>query len=85
MYLKPAKRSLWLAKVLVPYDIVVNGLASGPTETPMLKTEKIIITNDRIPLGRFVMPEEFANLAFILVSEMGRPNIQNYGSKRFIR
>jgi NAD(P)-dependent dehydrogenase (short-subunit alcohol dehydrogenase family) len=67
--------TLGLAKVLAPYGITVNGLAPGPTATPMLKTDKTNITNDRIPLGRFVMPEEIANMAVFLVSEMGRPII----------
>ena len=67
--------TLGLAKVLAPYGITVNGLAPGPTATPMLKTDKSNITNDRIPLGRFVMPEEIANMAVFLVSEMGRPII----------
>lgn len=64
--------TLGLAKVLAPYGITVNGLAPGPTATPMLKADKSNITNNRIPLGRFIMPEEIANMAVFLVSEMGR-------------
>lgn len=67
--------TLGLAKVLAPYGITVNGLAPGPTATPMLKTDSNNITNNQIPLGRFVMPEEIANMAVFLVSEMGRPII----------
>lgn len=64
--------TLGLAKVLAPYGITVNGLAPGPTATPMLKKDCDNITNDDIPLGRYVMPEEIANMAVFLVSEMGR-------------
>lgn len=67
--------TLGLAKVLSPYGITVNGLAPGPTATPMLKRDGNNITNNDIPLGRFVMPEEIANMAVFLVSEMGRPVI----------
>lgn len=67
--------TLGLAKVLAPYGITVNGLAPGPTATPMLKTDSNNITNEKIPLGRYVMPEEIANMAVFLVSEMGRPII----------
>ena len=64
--------TMGLAKVLSPYGITVNGLAPGPTATPMLKKSGDNITNDDIPLGRFIMPEEIANMAVFLVSEMGR-------------
>ncbi len=64
--------TLGLAKVLAPYGITVNGLAPGPTATPMLNADNNNITNDNIPLGRYVMPEEIANMAVFLVSEMGR-------------
>lgn len=64
--------TLGLAKVLAPYGITVNGIAPGPTATPMLKSDVDSITNNDIPLGRFVMPEEIANMAVFLVSEMGR-------------
>jgi enoyl-[acyl-carrier-protein] reductase (NADH) len=30
------------------------------------------ISNKNVPLGRFILPEEIANMAVILVSEMGR-------------
>lgn len=64
--------TLGLAKVLAPYGITVNGLATGPTAPPMLKADKSNIKNNRIPLGRFIMPEEIVNMAVFLVSEMGR-------------
>lgn len=64
--------TLGLAKALAPYGITVNGLAPGPTATPMLMKDTSNITNNRIPLGRYVKPEEIANMAVFLVSEMGR-------------
>lgn len=65
--------TLGMAKSLIPYGIVVNGIAPGPTKTPMLMDEKMTnIVNDNIPLERYVMPEEIANMAVIMVSDMGR-------------
>jgi len=65
-----------LAKALLPYDIIVNGIAPGPTATDMLdsssKGESIDIGNERYPARRFIMPEEIANLAVFLTSDMGR-------------
>lgn len=65
--------TLGLAKSLGKNGITVNGIAPGPTATPMMK-----VSNDgnmyhpNIPLGRFITPEEISNMAVILVSEMGR-------------
>ena len=66
--------TLGMAKTLAPHGIVVNGLAPGQTATPMLMKD----SNDgnlsclRTPLGRFATPEEIANMAVILVSDMSR-------------
>lgn len=62
-----------LAKILAPYHITVNGLAPGPTATPMLMPEGVkedISFNN--PLERFELPCEIANMAVFLVSDMGR-------------
>lgn len=64
--------TLGLAKTLIPYGIVVNGIAPGPTKTPMLVDKKEMNIMNNTPLGRYVMPEEIANMAVILVSDMGR-------------
>lgn len=65
--------TLGLAKSLGKEGITVNGIAPGPTATPMMiKTEDSNMALERIPLGRYIMPEEIANMAVILVSEMGR-------------
>ena len=65
--------TLGLAKSLAPYGIVVNAIAPGPTATPMLNkqsTDNITKTNSL--LGRWILPEEIANGAVFLVSDMGR-------------
>ena len=65
--------TLGLAKSLAPYGITVNGVAPGPTATPMLiKTDIKNISHDKLPVGRYALPEEIANMALFLVSEMGR-------------
>lgn len=65
--------TLGLAKSLAPYGVTVNGIAPGPTATPMLlKDDLRNISNSNNPIGRYAMPEEIANMAVILVSGMGR-------------
>lgn len=65
--------TLGLAKTLAPYGITVNGVAPGPTATPMLmKDDRHNITHDGLPAGRYALPEEIANMALFLVSDMGR-------------
>lgn len=65
--------TIGLAKILIPYGITVNGLAPGPTATPMmLKNENDNITHQSSPIGRFAMPEEIASMAVILTSNIGK-------------
>ena len=65
--------TLGMAKTLIPYGIVVNGLAPGPTNTPMLfKDDYDGIELSSNPSGRYGTSEEVANLAVILVSSLGR-------------
>lgn len=62
-----------LAKKLIPYGIVVNGIAPGPTATPMLMNEgERNLAHPTNPSGRFTTPEEVANLAVYLISDMAR-------------
>ena len=61
-----------MADLLFPHGIVVNAIAPGPTATPMLGVDE----DDSIEFpscvsGRYTMPEEIANIALILVSEIG--------------
>lgn len=64
--------TLGLAEKLQPYGIVVNAIAPGQTATPMLnKTDLGNIYNGYALSGRYIMPEEIANLAVFMVSDMG--------------
>lgn len=65
--------TLGMAKKYLKHNIVVNGLAPGPTATPMLlknETNNYRLSNN--PSGRYALPEEIANIAVILTSQMGR-------------
>lgn len=64
--------TLGLADTLLPYGIIVNAIAPGPTATPMLgKNEGDSIYNADSPSGRYAMPSEIAELAAFMVSGMG--------------
>ncbi|MDF7825418.1 SDR family NAD(P)-dependent oxidoreductase [Pontiellaceae bacterium B12227] len=64
-----------MAHKLIPYGITVNGLAPGPTATPMLRFETadkdIDLSWDGNPSKRVSTIEEIANLALFMVSGMG--------------
>lgn len=66
--------TLGMAKMLAPHHIVVNGIAPGPTATPMLMRQGIRenIYHSHSITGRYIKPEEIANMAVILVSNMSR-------------
>ena len=65
--------TIGMAKKMIDYGIVVNGIAPGPTSTDMInKNKNNSITKSQYPLDRYIMPEEISNLAVFLVSEMGR-------------
>lgn len=62
-----------LAKKLIPYGIVVNGIAPGPTATPMLMRDgEHNLFHPTNPSGRYTTPEEVASLAVYLISDMAR-------------
>ena len=61
-----------LAKELIQYGIVVNGIAPGSTATPLIGVQSgdtIYSTENEV--GRFVMPEEVASFAKMLVCDAG--------------
>ena len=66
--------TIGMAKRFINDGIVVNGIAPGPTATPMLisdnKDEDLSLESS--PVGRYILPEEIANLAVFMVSDMGR-------------
>ena len=62
-----------LAKMLAPHGIVVNGVAPGPTATPMLgKKDYMDIALPTSPIGRYALPEEIAAMALFLCGPQGR-------------
>ena len=64
--------TLGAADKLLPYGIVVNAIAPGPTATPMLdKNEGDSIYHPTTPAKRYAMPSEIAALATFMVSDMG--------------
>lgn len=64
--------TLGLADLFIPYGIVVNAIAPGPTATPMLgKVEGENIYEPYTPSRRYAMPEEVAALALFMVSGAG--------------
>ena len=61
-----------LADVLLPHNIVVNAIAPGPTATAMLgKKDEEDLSLPSSPIGRYTTPEEIAELALVLVSDLG--------------
>ncbi len=65
--------TLGTADKLLPYGIVVNAIAPGPTATPMLgkSGEEDNIYHPNTPAKRYAMPSEIAALATFMVSDMG--------------
>lgn len=64
--------TMGLARILLPYGIVVNGIAPGSTATEMIgiRGGDSIYSTENIE-GRLVMPDEVANIAKVLVSSAG--------------
>ena len=61
-----------LADILIPYGITVNAIGPGPTATEMLNmSQNDEISHEKSPIGRYATPEEIANLAVFMVSNMG--------------
>jgi len=61
-----------LAKLLLPYGIIVNAIAPGSTATPLIGvSEKDSIYCDENGINRYILPDEVAAYAKLLVSELG--------------
>ena len=57
-----------------PHNVMVNGIAPGPVETPLLaghSDEWLAMKKGQLPLGRFGQPDEIAPTALLLASEKG--------------
>lgn len=64
--------TLGMAQVMQPYGIVVNGIAPGEVATNLINwNEGDSIDTEHNHFGRMAIPEEVANLALFLVSDMG--------------
>lgn len=62
-----------MAKFLIPYGIVVNGIAPGPTATPLMnKDSGSSLYHPSNPSRRFATVEEIASMAVVLCSGIGR-------------
>ena len=65
--------TMGLAKSLIKYGIVVNGIAPGPTATPLLvNSAKENISCKNSPSKRFATAQEIANMAVVLTSDLGK-------------
>jgi 3-oxoacyl-[acyl-carrier protein] reductase len=56
------------------YNVMVNGIAPGPVETPLLMGHSdawLAMKKGQLPVGRFGQPEEIAPTALLLASETG--------------
>lgn len=57
-----------------PHNVMVNGIAPGPVETPLLaghSDEWLKMKKGQLPIGRFGQPDEIAPTALLLASETG--------------
>jgi 3-oxoacyl-[acyl-carrier protein] reductase len=57
-----------------PHNVMVNGIAPGPVETPLLAAHSdawLAMKKGQLPVGRFGQPEEIAPTALLLASEKG--------------
>ena len=61
-----------LAKILAPFEVTVNNISPGTTDTPLVKNfseESKRALAKQIPLGRFGQPDDIACTALFLASD----------------
>ena len=61
-----------LAKILAPFEVTVNNISPGTTDTPLVKNfseESKRALAKKIPLGRFGQPDDVACTALFLASD----------------
>ncbi|WP_455665409.1 SDR family NAD(P)-dependent oxidoreductase [Phocaeicola sp.] len=65
--------TIGLAKILLPYKIIVNSIAPGTVATKLngFSIKNGEINTDTNEVGRMVLPQEIANYALLLVSDLG--------------
>lgn len=63
--------TLGMADKLISHGIVVNSIAPGPVATKMLQRNNENLSWEGNPTGRMCTPEEIANIAVIMVSDVG--------------
>lgn len=61
-----------LAKQLIKHNIVVNGIAPGPTITDMIKVDTDNMLYENSPAKRYIDSNEIANISIMLISLIGR-------------
>ncbi|MBR2247912.1 MAG: SDR family oxidoreductase [Clostridia bacterium] len=63
--------TIGLADNLIPYGIIVNSLAPGPTATKMQNSSDASDLDYSTPIKRMATTEEIASLAIMLISDYG--------------
>lgn len=64
--------TMGMARTLIKNDIVVNGIAPGPTATEMINANDEDLSFKRNPCGRMAVVDEIASMAVKLVSDSSR-------------
>ena len=66
----------WLSRRAVGQGVLINGIAPGPIDTPMTKSN--IIDPTSLPLGRKGRPEEIAWMTMMLLTACGELRLRSH-------